>query len=124
MRYHILYRNVLDYNLNSALGHCFEIGAVQIQTQQHKQKLLSCPKHQINCIIWIFSFSKKKCVYRPEIFKPLFLADNRITSGLKHISSGLESRQVLPDQCHAQITSRVAEGLGIAATEIAIRNMD
>lgn len=66
----------------------------------------------------------QKCVYRLKIFKPLFLADKRFTSGLKHISSGLESRQVLPDQCHARITSGVVEGLGITATEIVIRNMD
>lgn len=69
-------------------------------------------------------FLLQKYVYRPKIFKPLFPADNRIPSGLKHISSGLESGQVLPDQCHAQITSCVAKGLGITATEIAIRIMD
>lgn len=119
MQYYILYRNVLDYNLNSALGNCFEITDKNTTTKTETPVMSQTPDKLHNLDIFLL----QKRVYRPKIFKPLFPADNRITSGLKHSSSGLESRQVLPDQCHARITSCVAEGLGITATEIAIRNM-
>lgn len=112
MQFNILYRNVLDYNLNSWTH--------KNTTKTETLVMYQTPDELHNLDILLL----QKCVYRPQIFKPLFPVDNTITSGLKHISSGLESRQVLPDQCHAWITFCVAEGLGITVTEIVIRNMD